>query len=250
MDKVVIVTGASGGLGSAIARAFGAAGYRVMVHYNAAYDQSDKKASEVAAAINRGPGEAIIHPADVRDFEQVKQMVDTALAQWHRIDTMACVHGTTLGRLSGSGEKLILEHTDADWDLVLETNLKGVFNCIKAVAVPMIEQKDGQIIIMSSGTGMRGKARNASYAASKAGIYGLMKTAAWEFGPHNVRVNAINPGLVVHMPVLNDDITYFINETTLGRTGNAEEVARFFVHLAGMNNVSGQILNLDSRILF
>lgn len=247
MNKVIVVTGATGGLGSAIARAFGAAGNKVLVHYS----KSQEKAADVAADIKASGGQSMTGQADVRVYEQVENMVNAAVKEWGRLDVIACVHGTTLGRLTGTNkEKLLVEHTEEDWDLVLETDLKGTFNCLKAAAGPMIKQKDGSILIMSSGTGMRGRAYNSSYAAAKAGIYGLMKSAAWELGPHNIKVNAVNPGLVLHkMAVPNSDIEYFLNETTLRRTGSAEEVARSFVHFSELENVSGQIFNLDSRIL-
>ncbi|MBI4333751.1 MAG: SDR family oxidoreductase [Chloroflexi bacterium] len=243
MDKVAIVTGAAGVLGETIARAFGKAGYRVVVS-----DLRAEPLDRLAASINEGPGQAVPYAADIRDFDRVKAMVQDTIAGWKRIDVLAAVGGQGLGRLSGTRkEKLLIEHTDEDWDLVIETNLKGTFHCIKAVAGPMMEQRDGHIIIMGSNIGTTGRTRAGSYGTSKAGLYGLMKVAALELGEYNIKVNVVNPGRVAHP---GDVVDRNIQESLLKRIQDAEEVADFYVYLAGMRNVSGQIFNLDSRIMF
>ncbi len=248
MDKVVIITGASGGIGSVAALKFGAEGGRVVLA-----DKATEKASEIAAEINRGPGQAIVCQADVRDFGQIEGMVKTTLEKWRRIDVLLCLAGQFLRHLRGNTEeKRLIDHTEEDWDLVLDTNLKGTFYCMKAVIPQMMAQKQGHIVIMSAGTGLRGKAFQSAYAASKAGLFGLMKSAAWELGPYNVQVNAICPGLTVHpsLKPFGSDVDFYTGEAALHRYGGPDEVAKFMVHLTGMQNISGQILNIDSRILF
>lgn len=244
MDKVVIVTGAGGVLGTAIAKAFGMSGDGVLLG-----DINAAPLADLAEEINRGPGNAAACQVDIRDYDQVRAMVQEALTRWGRLDVIACVAGQSLHRLSKEKkDKLLVEHTDEDWDLVMETNLRGTFHCIKAAAEPMMKQRDGQIIIMGSGTGSKGGRKVSSYATVKAGLYGLMKSAAIELGEFNIKVNVVNPGRVLHEgDVVKEEN---IMENTLKRISDASEVGRFYVHLAQMKNTSGQIFNLDSRIIF
>ncbi len=243
MEKVVIVTGASGVLGKAVALAFGRAGDKVV-----ASDLRAAPLEAVVAEIYRGPGQAIAQAADIREYPEVETMVRAAIAKWGRLDVLACVGGQSLARLSPEKKsKLLIEHTDEDWDLVIETNLKGTFHCIKAAAGPFMAQKSGHIIIMGSSIGSTGRIGFGSYATTKAGLYGLMKTAALELGEYNIAVNVVNPGRVEHP---GDNVQRNIAESKLGRIETAEEVARFYVSLSRMENVSGQIFNLDSRVLF
>ncbi|MDP2744774.1 MAG: SDR family NAD(P)-dependent oxidoreductase [Dehalococcoidia bacterium] len=248
MSKVVIVTGASGLLGSAIALGFGAKGWKVAAGYLGLRQRVD----EVTAEINKGPGQAFAVEADIRDYDQVTKLVDAAVARWSRVDVMACVAGQSLGRLTGTArEKRLIEHTDVDWDLVVDTILKGTFHCIKAVSRPMMAQKEGHIIIMASGTGLKPRKGLSSYAAAKAGLFGLMKSAALELGEFNIQVNAVNPGYVPHKGAADEtseSIEAYKKQTLMNRTSEAGEVADFFVHLGGMRNVSGQTMNLSNRI--
>ncbi len=241
MDKVVIVTGAAGILGSAIAQAFGQAGDRVLVS-----DINDAPLAELIAQINQGPGTAIACQADIRNNDQVEGMVRLALRKWNKLDVIACVGGQGLNRISKEKKnKLLIDHTDEDWDLVMETNLKGTFHCIKAAAKPMIAQKDGHIIIMGSNLGSTGGNKVSSYSTAKAGLYGLMKSAANELGGYNIKVNVVNPGRVLHPGDIVKERN--IQESNLKRINDASEVAGFYVYLAGMRNISGQIFNLDNR---
>ena len=151
--------------------------------------------------------------------------------------------------------KLLLEHSDEEWDLVVDTNLKGTYNCLRAVAPQMIKQKEGHIILVSSGQGLRPGPKLSSYAAAKAGVLGLMKAAASEFGEYNIKVNAVIPGLIPHQLLalggfVPDYVKRYRDETTLGRLSTPEDFADFIVCLSQMNNVSGQTFSLDSRILF
>jgi 3-oxoacyl-[acyl-carrier protein] reductase len=249
MEKVVIITGAAGGLGSEIARRFGAGGYRVVVNDIA---RAQKAAEKLGDEINQGPGQAFAYQADVRNYEELKGMVEETVKRWDRVDVVVNTAGGTLAMLTKKENKLLLEHTEEEWDLVVDVNLKGSFNCLRAVAPQMIKQKEGHIILVSSGTGIRPGKLMSSYAAAKSGVNGLMKAAARELGEYNIKVNAINPGLVTHRQLVLGGVTAegYITETTLGRLTNPEEVANFVVRLAEMNNISGQILNMDSRVLF
>lgn len=252
MEKATIVTGASGFLGGAIARWLGAIGYSVVVNYN----RNRAGAEKTAQDINQGHGKAIVCKADVRNFAEVQGMVGLAVEKFGRLDVTVCNAGGTLGMLTGLGkEKLLLEHEAADWDLVIETNIKGTFNCIKATAPTMIKQGGGHIAIVASGAGLRGRIKLSSYSAAKAGEIGLMKAAARELGEYNIKVNVLNPGRISHSTVQAVIANYpqhdvYLQEAVLHRNANADEVAQFVGHLVQMENISGQVLNLDSQILF
>jgi 3-oxoacyl-[acyl-carrier protein] reductase len=249
---VVIVTGAAGGLGSATVRRFGSIGAKIVLcDIPKAQNGMDKLSGE----INKGPGECFTYQADVRKYEELKAMADETVKRWGRIDVVVNTAGGTYSMLTRKGEKRLLEHTEEIWDLVIDINLKGSFNCIKAVAPQMIQQRDGHIILVSSGSGFRPGKLMSSYAAAKSGVFGLMKAAANEFGEYNVKVNAVNPGFIPHWKgeelkqVLGGfDPGYYMKETALGRSSSPEDLADLVLYLSQRDNVSGQIYNNDSRI--
>ncbi len=156
--------------------------------------------------------------------------------------------------LTSGKNKPLVDHSEEDWDTTVDTNLKGSFHCIKAVAPQMIKQRDGHIILVISGQGLKPRQNMSSYAAAKAGIIGLMRAAAFELGEYNVRVNAVSPGLIIHKqlyPVPSEQVSgAYINQTMLHRLSKPEEFADWVVFLSQKNNVSGQIYSLDSRPLF
>ncbi len=244
MDKVVIVTGAGGWLGSAIATCFGQADDMVLL-----CDINKAAIDDIAVKINQGRGKAATYVANTVLFDEVDAMVQHAIKLWGRVDVIVCVAGGVLSRLrrtTKAGEKLLIEYTDEDWDLVVDSNLKGAFQCIRAVAKPMMAQKDGHIILVGSAVGSQGGIKRSAYAASKAGMLGLMKCAAMELGEHNIRVNVVIPGRNPHPGEVSDP-----RGTILKRTNTpSDEVAPFFVQFSQLKNVSGQIVNLDSRIIF
>jgi 3-oxoacyl-[acyl-carrier protein] reductase len=244
MQKTVVVTGAAGWLGCAVAQAFAQAGDRVML------TDIDAAVLDKAARTMAGYDEGRIAACagDVRRYADVQQVVEAAVQRWGRLDVIACVAGGALGRLTGrrEKEKLITEYSTEDWDLVLDANLKGLFHCIKAVAPVMMAQRDGHIIIMGSGTGLKGRSKWSAYAAAKSGALGLMKSAAIELGPFNVKVNVVAPGKNPHPGEVDEPAP----GNVLSRTNAASEPAEFFVQLSRMSGVSGQFLNLDARILF
>ena len=150
-----------------------------------------------------------------------------------------------------------LEHTDEIWDLVIDVNLKGSFNCLRAVVPQMMNQKDGHIILVSSGSGARPGRLMSSYAAAKAGVIALMKAAANEFGEYNIKVNGVFPGFIAHwkgeelQQVLGGyKPDYYMRETFLNRNATPEDFAELVFFISQTTNVSGQTYNNDSRLLF
>lgn len=251
MDKVVIIVGATGGLGSAVTRRLGSAGARIVVSDIA---RRMTAAEQLAGEVNKGTGEAFAYQTDVRNYKEVKAMVEETVSRWNKVDIMVDLAGGSLGMLTRGKNKPIIDHSEKDWDTTVDTNLKGSFHCIKAVAPQMIKQRDGHIILVISGQGLRPRKDMSSYAAAKGGIIGLMKAAALELGQYNIKVNAVSPGLIVHeqlYPVPSEQVREaYINQTMLHRLSKPEEFADWVVFLSQKNNVSGQIYSLDSRPLF
>jgi len=241
LERVVIVTGASRGLGREIALQFGASGCRVVVNYR----EREGDARMVAEDICRSGGDAFAVRADIRRPDEVDSMVDKALRRWGSIDVLVNNAGVTR-------DALAVRMDEADWDSVMDANLKGPFLCMRAVTRAMIKQRSGHIISIASIAGTRGREGQANYAASKAGLIGLTKAAAKELGRSNVQVNCVLPGyLPTDMGAAAPEsvIARVLAETTLGRTSNTVEVAAFIHYLSFMKNVSGQVFNLDSRVL-
>ncbi len=239
--RSVIVTGASRGLGKEIALKFGKAGDRIVVNYVS----HDRNVAAVVDEILRAGGEAIALKADVRIAEEVATMIDETTKRWGALDVLVNNAGITRDRL-------MLRLSEQDWDSVLDTNLTGAFHCIRAASRIMSDQGEGHIINISSIVGARGRAGQAPYAASKAGLIGLTQAAARELGGFNIKVNAVLPGyLPTEMGRGISDAIYewVLHENALNRASDPQEVAEFIHHLSWMNNVSGQIFNLDSRIL-
>jgi len=241
MRKVVIVTGASRGLGRAIALKFGREDWCVAVNYLA----SDKSAKAVCAEIMMEGGEAFHFKADVRHYAQVESMVKETMSRWGRVD--ALINNAGISR-----EGLIMKVDEPDLREVMDTNLKGCFNTIKAVSGIMQGQGGGHIINISSIIGIRGKTGQAAYCASKSGLLGLTKAAAIELAPYSVRVNAVLPGyMLTDMGNSSTDKARHdaISDNLLKKYSEPSEVAGFVYSLAGMKAVSGQVFNIDSRII-
>lgn len=238
---VVLVTGASRGIGRAIARSFAEKKYRVGINYV----QSDDKASALADEVRSLGGEAMVLKADVGNSAQVKKTVDRILRDWDRLDVL--INNAGIAR-----DRTILKMSDEEWNESVRVNLSGAFWCLRECAKVMAAQMDGSIINISSLVGLRGGIGNANYAAVKAGILGLTKGAARELGRYNVRVNAIMPGFHptdLSASVWNKYAGRIRAEHALGRITDIEELGRFVVTIAEQKSASGQVFNFDSRVI-
>jgi 3-oxoacyl-[acyl-carrier protein] reductase len=242
-DKVAIVTGASRGIGRAIALELARYGASVVVNYNT----NAEAASEVVDAIQAQGGNAVAVQADVGDLSQASRLIKTTIDTHGRIDILVNNAGTTR-------DQVIMLMKEEDWDLVLRTNLKGVFNCCKAAARQMMRQRSGRIINISSVSGIAGQGGQTNYAASKAGIIGLTKSLAKELGPRNVTVNAVAPGFCVTdlTADLPEDLKQQAIETTpLRRMGQPEEIAHAVAFLASdlASFITGEVVTVDGGLV-
>jgi 3-oxoacyl-[acyl-carrier protein] reductase len=181
---------------------------------------------------------------DVTDRAAAVDSVRTVLARWGRLDALVNNAGMT-------ADKSLPQLSEADWDRVLDVNLKGAFSCSQAVLRAMMQQRAGHILNIASFVARVGRAGQANYAAAKAGLIGLTEALAIEVGSRNVRVNAILPGILatpMTARLAADQRQRLAGENALGRINDVEEVARFVVFLAGTQNISGQVFQLDSRV--
>lgn len=237
--RSVLVTGASGGIGRAICRAFAAAGWYIGVHYH----RRKAEAEETLRAVRVTGGTGGLFQADVREVESVRLMIDTFLDKAPQ--PMAFICNAGIGASS-----LVVRQRDEEWMTVVHTNLTGTFHCLQSVAPALFAQGGGSIVVIGSHAGVHGSTGQAAYAASKAGLIGLVKTAAQEWGSQNVRVNLLLPGW--HRTGLSEGAMpedHDWPDHALRRPPALEEVARTIVHMAQLNDLSGQIWSCDSRDL-
>ena len=237
-DKVAIVTGASRGIGRFIAITLAGQGVKVV-----ASARNAEALETLIEEITSQGGEAVPVVSDVAVEEDANNLIKQAVATYGRVDILINNAGITR-------DGLLLRMKDADWDAVLDTNLKGAFHCIRAVVKVMSKQRSGRIINISSVVGEMGNAGQANYCASKAGLLGLTKSVAREFARRNVTVNAITPGFIV--TDMTEDMTDNARETMteqipLGRLGEAEDVANAVLFLASDQSayITGQVLGVN-----
>lgn len=237
--QAVLITGASGGIGRAISQAFGRAGWYVGVHYR----QNKAAAEETLKLVIEGNGTGDLYQADVREGDSVQRMIDRFSHHLSAASALICNAGI-------GASSLILRQREETWDEMMATNLTGTFHCFRAIAPAFIERGGGSIIVIGSHAGFHGATGQAAYASSKAGLIGLTKSAAQEWGPLNIRVNLVLPGW--HRTPLSDDAmpeSEGCADHALQRPPSRHEVANTILHLAQLNEVSGQVWNCDSRNL-
>ena len=241
--KTAIVTGASRGIGAEIAKYLAKEGARVAVNYSG----SQSKAEEVVTAIETAGGEAFAIQASVGDAASVTEMIAATMERFGTIDILVNNAGITR-------DNLLMRMKESEWDDVINTNLKGVFLCTKAVTRQMMKQRAGRIINIASIVGVSGNAGQANYVAAKAGVIGLTKTTAKELASRNINVNAIAPGFITTEMTeeLPEEVkSQMLTQIPLAKLGNPEDVAKAVVFLASddSNYITGQTLHVDGGMV-
>jgi 3-oxoacyl-[acyl-carrier protein] reductase len=235
--KVALVTGGSRGIGAAISRELARAGAKVAVNYRSGQEAAEEVAEEVGGAAFQG---------DVADPREAQALIEQVEAQLGDVDALVNNAGVTR-------DTLIARMTDEDWDVVIDTNLRGAFNTSRAVARKMLRRRAGAIVNLTSVVGLHGNPGQANYAASKAGIIGLTKALARELGSRGVRVNAVAPGYIdtALTQVLPEQArTAILANTPLGRLGEPEDVAVAVRFLCSDDAayVTGEVLQVDGGL--
>ncbi|MGG1268654.1 3-oxoacyl-[acyl-carrier-protein] reductase [Brevibacillus laterosporus] len=237
--KVALITGASRGIGRAIALKYAEAGANIIVNYSG----NEAKAQETVADIEKLGREAIMIRANVGNTEEAENMVKEALERFGKIDILVNNAGITR-------DNLLMRMKESEWDEVINVNLKGVFNMTKALTRPMMKQRGGSIINITSVVGVLGNAGQANYVAAKAGVIGLTKTTARELASRNIKVNAIAPGFVDTdmTDVLSEDVkSGILAQIPFNRLGSADEISNVALFLASdaSSYMTGQTLHVD-----
>jgi 3-oxoacyl-[acyl-carrier protein] reductase len=236
--KTALITGSARGIGKAIAEEYAANGATVIIS-DVLQDKADETAAELKQKYNV---ETMAVKADVSKYEEVEALINQITEKFGRLDILVNNAGVTR-------DNLIMRMTEQEWDLVININLKGVFNCTKAVSRPMMKQRNGRIINITSVVGEMGNPGQINYSASKAGVIGMTKTTAKELGSRGIRVNAIAPGFIVSE--MTDKMTDQAKESLtrlipLGNLGQPKDVAKAALFLASdmSEYITGQVINV------
>lgn len=240
--KTALITGASRGIGRELALAFGRAGYAIGVNYHKEIAKAEAVVQEIFEAGNK---EAEVFECDVRDSLKVRQMIDSVVVRWGRLDVLVNNAGITRDRT-------ILKMTNGEWNDVIDVNLSGPFWCLREAARVMSKEKAGHIINIASIMAVRPGFGNVNYAAAKAGLIALTKGAARELGRFHIFVNAVLPGF--HETGMSEALPpehkkRVIEDHVTGQSTRIEDLARVVLELAQNNSVSGQVFNVDSRVI-
>mgnify|MGYP001182463055 FL=1 len=239
--QTALVTGGGRGIGRAIALALGDAGAEVVVNYSS----SAAAAEEVVATIKAAGGQAYALQANVSVEEDVDGLIKTVLERSGRLDVLVNNAGITR-------DGLLMRMKTTDWQSVIDLNLSGVFLCTRAVARPMLKQKSGRIINITSVVGLMGNAGQANYAASKAGVIGLTRSTAKELASRGITVNAVAPGFIATDMTKDLDADSILKDIPLGTFGTQEQVAgavRFLAADSAAAYITGQVLQVDGGMV-
>lgn len=238
-DKVALVTGASKGIGKAIAMKLAREGAFVIINYNGSVKQAEDTLQEIEEQGGRG----MVFQCNVADYQQTEQMMKELIARQKHLDILVNNAGITK-------DNLIMKMSEEEFDRVIETNLKGTFNTIRHAARQMLKQRSGKIINISSVVGVLGNAGQANYAASKAGIIGLTKSMARELASRGINVNAVAPGYIE--TEMTEVLPEAVKEGTkaqipFGRFGKTEDIAKAVLFLASEQAayITGQVIHVD-----
>ena len=241
--KIALVTGASRGIGAAIAIRLAQAGARVGVNYHT----SEDAAKGVVQAITAKGGEAVLVEADISQAGLAEAAVNRVIEQWQGIDIL--VNNAGINR-----DRLLLRMTPEDWDQVLNVDLRGAFLCTKYAMPHLIRQRQGRIVNISSVVGLSGNPGQANYAAAKAGLIGFTKAVAREVASRNVTVNALAPGFVntgMAEGLSDETRQQILGRIPMGRFGTPEDVAEAVAFLCGegAGYITGQVLTIDGGLI-
>ncbi len=240
-DQVAIVTGASRGIGRAIALQLAFEGAKVVVNYASSSTAADQVVAEITAA----GGEAVAIQGDVSQENQVDTLIKTTLEKFQRVDILVNNAGITR-------DTLLLRMKLEEWQAVIDTNLTGVFLCTKAVSKIMLKQRSGRIINIASVAGQMGNPGQANYSAAKAGVIGFTKTVAKELSSRGITVNAVAPGFIVTDMTSDIKAEGILQYIPLGRFGQPEEIAgmvRFLASDPAAAYITGQVFNVDGGMV-
>ncbi len=241
-NEVVIITGATGGLGRSLVKTFASHGSRIVVHYLS----QRKKAEELVSYAKAKGVQSFSFRADLKNQKEIVSLCERTLKTFEKINIL--IHAASI-----VSDKRIARLSEKEWDEVISVNLTGTFRILKNISHFLVKQGSGHIINISSYAGVHGRIGQANYAASKAGLIGLTKTAAKELGPQNIQVNTVIPGLLnagMGKKISPAQFEKIRKEFLLPTQPPISQIAEFIHTLAYMEGISGQIFNLDSRVIF
>lgn len=241
-DRVVVVTGAARGIGAEIAREFSSKGATIIIS-----DVNQDNLNNTYAELSKSNSNVLGIKSDISKLNEAQQLIEKILESYGKVDVLVNNAGVTR-------DNLLMRMSEDEWDQVIDINLKGTFNCIKAVTRAMVKQKYGKIINISSVVGLMGNAGQSNYSASKAGIIGLTKSVARELASRNITCNAIAPGFIETRMTANLDekvIDNLKSQIPLGRLGSVTDVAKLVCFLASedASYITGQVINVDGGMV-